>query len=261
MDADELTARLAADPARAGLFLDFDGTLCDIVEDPATSRMTEGVAPVLADLAAHLGSLAVVSGRPASFLAERAPIPGVRLLGLYGLEEWRDGARVPRPEAARWQGAVDEATARLVESLAGTDGVNVEVKGLGVAVHWRNAADRDRARRRVAALVADIAESTGLAREPGKLVEELRPPVEWDKGSAVRAVTAEDDLDPIAYVGDDLGDLAAFEAVRDAGGFAVAVEHGPETPTELRQAADVTLLGPAAVALWLGGLRDAITSR
>lgn len=261
MTVEELTTRLAAAPRTAGLFLDFDGTLCEIVEDPAASRMTEGLEPVLAALAAALGSVAVVSGRPATFLAERAAVPGVRLLGLYGLEEWRDGARVARPEAARWQGAVDRATARLAEALAGDEGVHVEEKGLGVAVHWRNAPDRSRAGQRVAALMRDLAGSTGLSREPGKLVEELRPPVAWDKGSAVRAVTDERGLEPVVYVGDDLGDLAAFDAVREAGGFAVAVDHGPETPAALRDAADVILPGPAAVAAWLGRLREVVSRR
>lgn len=257
MSAEDLLARLAAEPARTGLFLDFDGTLCDIVADPAASRMTEGLEPVLADLAAHLGAVAIVSGRPVTFLAQRAAVPGVRLLGLYGLEEWRDGAPVPRPEAAGWQEAVDHASAHLQAALADEEGVRVEDKGLAVAVHWRNAPDPAAAERRVTRLTAELAEATGLAHEPGKLVDELRPPVEWDKGAAVRAVVSEQALAPLAYLGDDLGDLAAFEAVRDAEGFAVAVDHGAETPAALRTAADVLLDGPAEVARWLTRLRDA----
>ncbi|MDQ3974139.1 MAG: trehalose-phosphatase, partial [Actinomycetota bacterium] len=101
---------------------------------------------------------------------------------------------------------------------------------------------------------------TGLASEPGKLVAELRPPVDWDKGAAVRALADELGLRTVAYVGDDRGDLAAFEAVRELDGIAVAVDHGPETPAELADAADV-VLGSDAVGDWLRGLRDALADR
>lgn len=261
MTSDEAVRRLAAEPASAGLFLDFDGTLAPIVDDPAAARMPPELEPVLADLVDRLGLLAVVSGRPASFLAEQAAVPGARLLGLYGLQEWTDGDVRVRPEAARWQDAVDAARRRIADALADRDGVTVEDKGLSVAVHWRNAADRQRAERDVGALLDAVAADTGLASEPGKLVAELRPPVDWDKGAAVRALADELDLRTVAYVGDDRGDLAAFEAVRELDGVAVAVDHGPETPAELADAADVTLPGSDAVADWLRGLRDALPDR
>jgi trehalose 6-phosphate phosphatase len=203
-----------------------------------------------------LGVVAVVSGRPASFLGERVRIDGVRRLGLYGLQEWRDGEEVARPEAAVWQEAVDHAKARLASALDGMEGVHLEDKGLSVAVHWRNAPDRGAAEQAVTSAMAATAAATGLAREPGKLVDELRPPVDWDKGSAVRAVAAESGLGTVAYVGDDLGDLSAFAAVRELGGIAVAVDHGAETPQEVRDGAEVILDGPDAVADLLAQLRD-----
>jgi trehalose 6-phosphate phosphatase len=257
--ATDLLAHLCAAPATSGLFLDFDGTLTPIVEDPTDSRLPDGLAPVIGELATRLGVVAVVSGRPASFLADRVQVDGVRLLGLYGLEEWRDGAAAARPEAATWQAAVDEAKARLHDDLDGLDGVHIEDKGLSVAVHWRNAPDRDVAAEAVSAAVTAAAEATRLGREPGKLVDELRPPVDWDKGSAVRAVSTDAGLQAVAYLGDDLGDLAAFAAVRElgeAGGLAVAVDHGEETPREVRDAADLVLDGPPAVTDLLGELLE-----
>jgi len=80
-------------PDRAGLFLDFDGTLAPIVDDPTTSGMDAALGPVLRDLAATLGLVAVVSGRPAAFLADRVRADGVLRLGLYGLEEWGGAAQ------------------------------------------------------------------------------------------------------------------------------------------------------------------------
>ncbi|MDP8970054.1 MAG: trehalose-phosphatase [Actinomycetota bacterium] len=258
MTGDELVERLTAEPESSGLFLDFDGTLAPIVEDPTLSEMPDELAPVLADLADSLRLLAVVSGRPADFLADRAAIPGARLLGLYGLQEWTDGSIRPRPEAEQWQGAVDTALDRVETALEGEEGIRVEDKGLSVAVHWRNAEDRQRAERKVERLIGSIADDTGLAREPGKLVSELRPPVDWDKGTAVRTLADELGLRTVVYVGDDRGDLAAFEAVRERDGVAVAVDHGEETPAELVDAADVVLDGTDAVADWLVSLRDAL---
>lgn len=260
MDELDLLDLLAGEPARSGLVLDFDGTLAPIVEDPEASQLPSGLGSVLADLAAGLGVVAVVSGRPASFLGARVDVPGIRLLGVYGLEEWRDGEAVVRPEAAEWRDEVDRARTILERTLGGVEGLQVEDKGLSVAVHWRNAADRPQAEEMVGEAVSRLARRSGLQLEPGKLVAELRPPVDWDKGSAVRAVARDAGATSVAYVGDDLGDLAAFTSVRDLGGMAVAVDHGSETPARVRESADLVLDGTDAVARLLGSLRDRLTS-
>jgi trehalose 6-phosphate phosphatase len=256
---EEAMDRLVAAGSRAGLYIDFDGTLAPIVPDPTAARMPPELAPVLADLSGALGLLAVVSGRPAGFLAEHVTVPGVRLLGLYGLEEWVDGRALVRAEAAEWAPVVREAVAELAAATAG-DGIYVEDKGLSVALHWRNADDRDESGRQVALLVEAVTARTGLVIEPGKLVAELRPPVDWDKGATVRALAAEAGLSTGVYVGDDRGDLVAFHAVRAIGGMSVAVTGGvTETPPELLAAADVVLDGPPAVRAWLDGLRERLT--
>lgn len=256
IDTATLLDRLAADPGRTALFLDFDGTLAPIVDDPAASRMPDAVGATVEALADRLGVVALVSGRPASFLAERAQVTGPRRLGLYGLEEWRDGRAVARPEAARWQHEVDEATAQLRRALADLEGVTIEDKGLSVAVHWRNAPDRAAAEQAVTVAMQRTAEATGLAREPGKLVDELRPAVAWDKGFAVGAVVDEVGATAVAYVGDDLGDVAAFRVVKELGGWGVAVDHGEETPEEVVRAADLVVAGTAGVAELLATLRE-----
>ena len=253
MNAETARAQLAA-AERGGLVLDFDGTLTEIVDDPATSQLSDGVAEVLSVLAHRLDVVAIVSGRPARFLAERAGIPGVKLLGLYGTEEWRDGDAAPRPEMLAWQSAVDDASDRFALAIAGHPGVVLEDKGLTVALHWRNAPDRDAAGAFVDQVAADVAAETGLAQEPGKFVAELRPPVQWDKGSAVRALVAEHALDTVVYIGDDHGDLPALAAARAAGGIAMVVDHGAETTAEVRAAGDVVLDGPSAVSAWLAEL-------
>ncbi|MGH8932531.1 MAG: trehalose-phosphatase [Egibacteraceae bacterium] len=247
------------DPAKAGLCCDFDGTLAPIVADPNEARMPDRLRPVLADLASRLGVLAVVSGRPASFLAERVGVPGARLLGLYGMEEWTGGRVHARPEVAEWASTVAGATRRLRAGMR-AEGVWVEDKGLTVAVHWRNAPDRAAAERDCTVAVEALASETGLGVEAGKFVVELRPPIGWDKGSAVTELSQELGLATVAYLGDDLGDVVAFTAAQRLGGLAIAVTSGEETPRQLREAADLTLDGPRAVAAWLTQLRDRIAS-
>lgn len=259
LDVAAVLEAFAADPASSGLFLDLDGTLAPIVTDPSSVRLPPALSPLLVQLARRLGLVAIVSGRPAGFLGERACVKGVRLLGLYGMEEWRDGRTVARPEAARWQDTVDRARSRLVEELDGLPGLIVEDKGLSVAVHWRNAGDRAAAGSAVGDVVGRIVDSTGLALEPGKFVAELRPPVAWDKGRAVRALAEEAELSRVAYVGDDLGDLPAFAAVRASGGWALAVDQGVETPPGLLEAADAILDGHEAVARFLAELCERVS--
>lgn len=247
-----LTAALTASPPRAALVLDFDGVLAPISADPAASTLDLATADALARLATRLGVVAVLSGRPLSFLQERADVAGLALHGSYGVQ-WSgpDGEHV-LAEVAAWQPAIDTATAALHARFDDAEGVHVEDKGIGVAVHWRRAPDRAAAAERVAEVTADLAGSTGLGAEPGKMVIELRPPLGEDKGTALHRIAGQ--LAFVAYLGDDLGDLPAMAAARALGGCAVAVAHGAETDPRLLAAADVVLDGTAEVAAWLSEL-------
>src|SRR5580692_7438460 len=167
---------LAADPGRSGLVLDFDGVLAPIVADPTTSALPDRVAASLGRLAGRLGLVAIISGRPVAFLAERVGLPGVPLLGSYGMEQSRDGVRQIDSEAEKWLGQVHAAARTLREQLAGSPGIRVEEKSVSVAVHWRQAPDHAAAADLVRGATARVSAETGLRLEPGKLVEELRPP-------------------------------------------------------------------------------------
>src|SRR5271156_1242656 len=98
---------LAADAAHSALFLDFDGTLSAIVDDPVGARPLPGVPELLADLAATFALVAVISGRPTAFLDEAVgPPAGVTLAGLYGLERALQG-----PAHDTGAGVIDEVVA------------------------------------------------------------------------------------------------------------------------------------------------------
>ena len=121
--------------------------------------------------------------------------------------------------------------------------MRVERKGLAVTLHFRR---RARGRDWAAAFAAAEAARSGLVAHPGKMSWELRPPVPTDKGTVVAELAA--GLGAVCFVGDDTGDLPAFEALRRlaAGGvttLAVAVA-GPETPAEVLAAADMVVDGP-----------------
>jgi len=243
---------LAADPPTAGLVVDFDGVLSPIVEDPTTSAMPDGVAHVLGRLANGLGLVAVMSGRPVDFLRDRVPVAGVPLLGSYGMEQvGRDGQRKMDPSAKDWLDKVRQAGQALDEHFGAWPGIRVEKKSVSVAVHWRQADDHTAAATEVRRVGAAIAAETGLKLEPGKLVEELRPPIDVDKGSAVAALLAEEKPATVAYAGDDLGDIPALLTVRAAGGYALVVDHGAETDPRLLEIADQTYAGTGEFADWL----------
>jgi trehalose 6-phosphate phosphatase len=248
---------LAAVPAASALVLDFDGVLAPIVEDPEASAMPAGSAASLARLAAVLGTVAVISGRPAGFLADRVRMPGITLLGSYGMERVTDGERHLDPSVQGWLGAVATAGRMLAAELEGMPGIRIEEKPASVTVHWRQAPDRAATADLVRAATGRAAAQTGLRLAPGKLVEELRPPVDIDKGSAVAGLIAAARPTAVAYAGDDVGDLPALRVVQEAGGYALVVDHGAETDPRLLAVADEVYQGTPGFATWLAALATA----
>jgi trehalose 6-phosphate phosphatase len=241
--------------ARAGevaLCLDFDGTLSPVVDDPEAARPLHGVVELLDPLARRFAAVAIISGRPAPYLAEHVAVPGVRYLGLYGLQEGYEGeVRVdPRLEAAR--PAVVAATEALAESRAVREsGAWLEDKVYAVGVHTRRVDDPDRWADAIDRTAREVAERYGLEIIPGKMVWELRPAVRGDKGDGVRRVVAESGARSVVVVGDDLGDLPAFAAVAQLAteghdGLRVAVRSA-EAPPALLASADLVLDGPEGV--------------
>jgi trehalose 6-phosphate phosphatase len=252
-------APLLEHPGTTAIATDFDGTLSPIVEDPAEARPLDGTTDVLERLAHRFGVVAVLSGRPVSFLVEhlgparRHGSPGPtelagaatpRFVGLYGLESsGGDGVVAFEPGAERWRPVVGEAVDRL-GSLA-PSGVEVEPKGLTVTVHWRRAPGE--ARRAIAAVEAEAGRS-GLRAHAARMSIELRPPLDVDKGIALRRLVT--GCTAACYFGDDLGDLAAFAALSDlasADGLStvsVAVVDA-ESAVEVAEAANITVRGPA----------------
>jgi trehalose 6-phosphate phosphatase len=213
---------------RPAVFFDFDGTLSEIVEKPDAARLVAGAAEALTSLAAQC-PVAVLSGRDLADVRQRIGLPGIWYAGSHGFElTGPDGAHHENAEAAASIPVLERASAELADQLGHIPGVVVEHKRFGVAVHYRNAA-RDRIGE-VAAAVRRAGQRTALRVTTGREVIELRPDVDWDKGKTLRWVldNVRDDerpgpLSPI-YLGDDITDEDAFDAVRDDG-IAIVVRH------------------------------------
>jgi trehalose 6-phosphate phosphatase len=255
-------AALLRDPGRALIALDYDGTLSPIVADPAAAVAHPDAPPVLGRLAGLVGTLAVITGRPAARAVELgglSGVPGLIVLGHYGWERWQDGALTSPPAPP----GVAAARARLPGILASAgapEGVWTEDKGHALAVHTRRAADPQRAIALLRDPLAALAHDTGLAVEPGRLVIELRPPG-TDKGGALAALATERAARAVLFAGDDLGDLAAFRAVRalrEAGTPGLTVCSGSAEVPALARAADLLVDGPGGIMSLLGALASAI---
>jgi trehalose 6-phosphate phosphatase len=213
------------------VFYDFDGTLSEIVEDPDSARLVDGAADALTALSAAC-PVAILSGRDLADVRERIGLPGLWYAGSHGFElTGPDGTHHQNPEAAASIPVLTGAAADLADQLGHIPGVVVEHKRFGVAVHYRNAA-RDRVGE-VAAAVRTAGQRTALRVTTGREVIELRPNIDWDKGKTlhwvldyIRDNEGAGPLLPI-YLGDDITDEDAFDAVDDDG-IAILVRHSDD---------------------------------
>lgn len=230
MDGRALLARLAEDPARAALVLDVDGTLAPIVERPEDAKVPEATRAELERLADRYALVACISGRTGVDTARMVAVDGIVYVGGHGLELV--------PEASGWSERL-RAFARSVDWP-------VEDKELTVSFHYRTADDENAARAELER-IAERARAAGLVARFGRKVLELRPPLEADKGTAIRRLLAERGLSRALYAGDDTTDLDAFRALAELEvGVRVAVA-SDEGPPELRAAADIVVESPAAL--------------
>jgi trehalose 6-phosphate phosphatase len=212
------------------VFYDFDGTLSEIVQNPDSARLVDGAADALTSLSAAC-PVAILSGRDLADVRERIGLPGLWYAGSHGFElTGPDGTHHQNPEAAASIPVLAGAAADLADQLH-IPGVVVEHKRFGIAVHYRNAA-RDSVGE-VAAAVRTAGQRTALRVTTGREVIELRPNIDWDKGKTLRWVLdyirdnkGAGPLLPI-YLGDDITDEDAFDAVHDDG-IAILVRHSDD---------------------------------
>jgi trehalose 6-phosphate phosphatase len=252
---EQLTQPLIADPSRSAVFLDVDGTLAPIVDDTHKATVPQGTRDALARVAERYGLVACVTGRQPKRALEMVGLTNITYFGNHGSELMRPGSTEVEivPEAAAWQERVQAFGAGALEEYGLQDlGVTIEDKGAIVGFHWRGVPDEQAAEQAIDKLAA-AAQAEGLGIHWAKKILEIRPPVQFSKGSAVRQLLAESDVTAALFAGDDLTDIHAFDALDDAvadGAIETAVKVGvdsDEAPEGLASAADVMLTGTEAV--------------
>lgn len=241
-------------PKRCALFCDVDGTLAPVVPRAELAIVPLEVSRLLGRLSARLGLVACVSGRTAADAKRLVGVGGVVYAGAHGAEVLSPstGEIERTPELEAWREPVQKFAASLDTGELRRSGIRLEDKDFIQALHWRGAEETEVAEQ-LAREIERAAIAEGFEIHHGRKVLEIRPPVHFDKGIAVARLVHDHPIQHAAFVGDDLTDLDAFEALR-----ALAVDgtlqtalcvgvSSEEQPERLVTAADVMVDGPRGV--------------
>jgi trehalose-phosphatase len=218
---------------RLAVFLDYDGTLTPIRDRPEDAVISDSMREVVRRLAERV-PVVVVSGRDRTVVQKLMVLDTLIVAGDHGFDIWSPTAgSIQREEGASFEGLLREVEAKLRAELANIPGALLEPKKFSVAVHFRLVPQEQRPR--VKEIVdAVLGEHPELKATPGKMVFEIQPRLDWDKGKAVLYLLKVLDLDrddviPL-YLGDDITDEDAFRALAGRGiGIFVGSASDPET--------------------------------
>jgi trehalose 6-phosphate phosphatase len=256
-DADVLAERMAG--RRVAVFLDYDGTLTPIVDRPQDAVISDSMRQVVRELA-HRCTVCVVSGRDRAVVQGLMGVNDLVVAGSHGFDIWSPGGgAIEREEGSDFAGLLADVTARLRARVAAVNGALVEPKKTSVAVHYRLVDERERPR--IEAIVdAEVgARRDALRLMAGKMVYEIQPKLEWDKGRAVLLYLLEalgldgEDVLPL-YVGDDLTDEDAFRALSGRGMGILVADPADREIAGRGTAADFILLDTQEVERFLDAL-------
>jgi trehalose 6-phosphate phosphatase len=252
-NAPDLLAPLRAAPDRSAIALDVDGTLAPVVPRPQDASAPAGIREVLIELQARYALVACISGRRAEDARRVVGIDSLDYVGNHGLERLRPNSTraETQPEAEPWRDQVRSFATSSYGTELRDAGVTLEDKDVIWSFHWREAHDEGEAR---AALeqIAAATQSKGLVSHWGRKVLEIRPPLPFDKGSALERLL-DDRIDLALYAGDDRTDLDAFKklrGLRSSGRLSYAVCVGvvsDEGPPEIAAQVDLTVEGAPGV--------------
>ncbi|MFH1640893.1 MAG: trehalose-phosphatase [Candidatus Omnitrophota bacterium] len=208
------------------LLLDYDGTLAPIREVPHKALISEEVRKLLKKLSEDTSSrVVVISGRALNDIKEKVNLKNIVYVGNHGLEVEGPKIKFEAPVSRRYKTILQDIKSDLTKKFSAVKGILLEDKGLSVSLHYRlvdegsipkvNAIFHE-------AVTAHVIKNRIKVRS-GKMVFEVRPPLEWDKGKIVlwllarqRFVKGEPAVLPV-YLGDDLTDEDAFKALEDRG--------------------------------------------
>ncbi len=204
------------------LMADFDGTLAQIVNQPELAKMSNRLHQHLASLARNPHfTVGVLSGRSLLDLKKKINIKELIYAGNHGLEIETPNNTYVHPGAVKASTSLKRAKKELTQALSFFEGVLVEDKGLTLSVHYRLAKPENvpKIKKIFHNKIKNYINEGMLKKTAGKKVLEVRPPIKWDKGSAILWLIEKLNLKnnlPI-YLGDDKTDEDAFRALEDKG--------------------------------------------
>jgi trehalose 6-phosphate phosphatase len=217
-DGDRLARHLAG--KTPAVFLDYDGTLTPIVDRPEDALISESMREAVRGLAGRC-PVCVVSGRDRRVVQDLMGVHDLIVAGSHGFDIWSPaGGELQREEGAGFGELLDRVKERLHRDMDPIEGALIEPKKTSVAAHYRLVSEEERPR--IKEIVDSVLEEhpDELKVTPGKMVYEIQPKVDWDKGKAVLYLLealglGRDDVVPM-YLGDDITDEHAFEALAEA---------------------------------------------
>jgi trehalose 6-phosphate phosphatase len=248
----------------SGILTDIDGTISHIAPSPDAATVEVRARRALRRLSGILELVAAVSGRAAEDARAMVEVDELVYSGNHGMEWWVDGTLQQSDLATEHVPRVAELLDRAQRELD-IEGLLFENKGLTASIHVRETCDPETAEQRVLERVEEHASDLGLRITRGRMVIEIRPPIDLDKGSAVLDLVHRFGLRAGIYYGDDVTDVDAFKALRavreeGAGQFFAVGVTGPETPSVVLENADATVDGVNGVIESLEQLADLLES-
>lgn len=202
------------------LMLDFDGTLAPIrrnPEDVVLGHKTKRILNLVREN--RQARLAIISGRSLADIIKRVGLKGIYYAGCHGLEIEGPDLHYLHPAAEAARPSLEKVARDLRQRMTSIPGIDIEDKGWTLAVHFRKVGHKaiGLANKTVARLVKDFRKDLRIM--PGRKVLEIMPRAYGGKGMAVaellRLFKRERPF-PI-YVGDDLTDEDAFQAIKGRG--------------------------------------------
>ena len=228
--------------------------MSEIAPEPGEARILPVCRHFLKNLSEKTALVAVVSGRAAHVVKDMVGLDNLVYIGSHGMERWMDGHSEFVAGLEKYPELI-ESTISEIKPYLNIDGIKIEDKKVTASIHYRRASDPRTARETIIDALNRAPHAKGLRIMQNKMIIELLPPADFNKGTAVTALIREHRLSSAIYIGDDVTDIDAFKAMHKATGagftgLAIAVT-GPDMPAELTTEVDYTLNGVNDVARFL----------
>lgn len=236
---------------------DVDGTLSPIADRAEDAFVPGKIKEALGSLVERGVSVAAITGRSLEVARRMVDVPGVDFAASHGVDVWMDGRSERPSEVVEWSRRAREALAEL-RSTEG-DGVWIEDKSFGLAIHYRQAADGEAARERILAAIAASVPAREFELQEGRMIVELRPRLAMNKGTAAVTMIERHGAQGVVCLGDDVTDIDMFREVgrlRERGPSAsIVAVRNEEASAEVMESADYWVDGVDGVG-WL--LREVV---